>query len=69
MQKIRKAYSVMQDLCDCPCGGVTVYLCDEKGRTFACFSLHEDQWLPFAQDAIRLCQGQEPKGPPQPVMH
>ena len=69
MRKIRKAYSVVQDRCDCGCGGVNVFLCDEKGTHFACFSLSEDQWMPFAQDAIRICQNQEPNGPPQPVMH
>lgn len=63
MSKIKKAASIVPGICSCGCGYVYVYLCDDKGRKFACFSLSEDQWIPFAQDAVRICHGQEPYGP------
>jgi hypothetical protein len=68
MPKIKKAHSVEQDLCECGCKAVTIYLCDQNQNRFACFTLDENQWLPFAEDAIRICQGEEPVGPPQRVL-
>jgi len=68
MIKLKKAHSVTQEICTCGCGGVNVFLHDEHGREFACFTLNEDQWLPFAQDAVRLCHGLEPQGPDQTVV-
>jgi hypothetical protein len=62
-RRIPKAHSISMEMCTCGCGFVNVYLHDEKEREFACFSLGEDQWLPFAQDAVRIYRGQEPLGP------
>ena len=68
-RKIKKAYSVVQDLCECGCKCVNVYLCDENGKYFASFSLSEDQWFPFAEDAVRLCRNEKQLGPNHQVMH
>ena len=60
----KKAASSYPAICNCGCGHVYVVLCDEKGHEFACFSLDEDYWVPFAQDCVRLSRGEKQLGPP-----
>ena len=51
------ATCVEMEVCQCGCGQVYIHLM----RTQSC--LHENQWVPFAQDCVRLCRGEEPMGP------
>jgi hypothetical protein len=68
MPKIKTAYDLKHERCDCGCGQTYVYLLDHHGEAFACFSLHEEMWIPFAEECLRVCHGEEPIGPPQLVL-
>ena len=57
------ATCVEMEVCQCGCGQVYIHLMNSDREPFAAFSLHENQWVPFAQDCVRLCRGEEPMGP------
>jgi hypothetical protein len=67
-RKIELAKLLKTDRCDCGCGQAYIYLCDGDEIPYASFTLDNDLWLPFAQDCVRISQGEEPLGPPQRVM-
>ena len=62
MPKIKTAAYSEQIKCDCGCGYVYGYLCDADHKQFARFSLHRDDWIPFAEDCVRLCDDEEVLG-------
>jgi hypothetical protein len=62
-KKIRTAVGLDQVKCDCGCGQIYVYLTGDDGEAFARFCLQRDQWIPFAEDCVRQCDGEEPLGP------
>jgi hypothetical protein len=68
MPKIKTAHGLEHRKCNCGCGQVYVYLLDECEKPFARFSIHESMWIPFAEDCLRVCHGEEPIGPPSPVL-
>lgn len=69
-REVERALSVSPRLCDCGCGNVNVILIDWDGEEFAYFQLSKEDWVPFAEDCVRMCEGQAPLGQPdQRVAH
>jgi hypothetical protein len=68
LPKVKTAAGLEHIQCDCGCGQTYVYLLDRHGDAFARFSLVEELWIPFAEECLRVCRGEEPIGPPQPVL-
>ena len=64
IKRPKKADQIYQMKCTCGCKQVYVVLADAKGRDFACFTLDNDLWMPFAIDCIRIARGEDPVGPP-----
>lgn len=48
-----------------PNGKVYVVLKDAKERSFACFSLPNEDWIPFGEECARISRGEEPLGQPE----
>ena len=63
-RKVETACNLEHWRCDCGCGQVYVYLLDDHDQPFARFSIAEDLWIPHAEDCVRMCNGEEPQGPP-----
>ena len=58
------AASIVPQKCGCGCGCVYVYLHDASDKPMAFFTLHESEWIPFAEDCVRICRDQETLGQP-----
>lgn len=63
MKKLQKAVSLDIEL-DLD-GRVYVVLKDAKQRSFACFSLPDEDWIPFGEECARISRGEEPLGQPE----